>query len=140
MTLQLELLGETLVICRLPALAPLPDWAVRASLSSITRTADELSIVCLASAVPKSPPEDIQIERGWRCFRVRGTLDFKLTGVLASLVQPLADAGISLFALSTYNTDYVLVKGHEVTPARRVLAARGHTITTPPNSTPAEPS
>jgi hypothetical protein len=96
-------------VCRLAAEAPLPAWAAGSpdgSLVSITRTADELSIVCRQDVVP----EGVRCERGWRVLRVAGTLDFTLVGVLASLLAPLAEAGVAVFVLSTFDTDYLLVK------------------------------
>ncbi len=122
---KLTILPETFAICRLAPDAALPDWAVyTGSPISITRTTDELSIVCPESRVPA----DAQAERGWRCFRVLGPLPFTMTGVLASLVAPLAEAGISIFAFSTYDTDYVMVKEEMLGQAIDVLAADGHTV------------
>ena len=103
--LQLILLPQTFAIARLPGDAAVPEWA-GGDLVSITRTAEELSIACRADDVP----EGVHCERGWRCFRVAGTLDFSLIGVLAALTVPLANAGGSVFALSTFDTDYLLVR------------------------------
>lgn len=122
---KLKVLPETFAVCRLAPDASIPDWAMFDGLPvSITRTADELSIVCPESQVPI----DVQAERGWRCFKILGPLPFSMTGVLASLVAPLADAGISIFAFSTYDTDYVMVKEAMLGPARDVLAADGHDV------------
>src|SRR5262245_54120965 len=93
-------------IVKLPPEAAIPSWASSGSFLSITRTADELSIVSPEAAVPSG----VQAERGWRCVRVAGKMDFSVVGVLASLVVPLADAGVSVFAVSTFDTDYLLVK------------------------------
>lgn len=90
----------------------------------MTRTADELSLVLPEAA--RHP--DWQAETGWRAFRVDGTLDFSLTGVLASLADPLAAAAVSLFAISTYDTDYVLVREGDLERAMAALAAAGHTV------------
>ena len=119
----LELLPTPLAICRLSADAELPAW-IAGDFQGITRTPDELSIVCDAEEVP----EEVQAERGWRCLRVAGTLEFHLTGILASLASPLARAGISIFALSTFDTDYLLVKEDALEPATRALKAEGHKI------------
>ncbi len=119
----LELLPETLAICRLPADAELPLW-VKGSFWSVTRTPDELSVVC----EEKEVPEGARAERDWRCFRVAGTLAFHLTGILASLASPLAEAGVSVFALSTFDTDYLLVKAHALEAAFNILEAEGHDI------------
>src|SRR5262245_53634988 len=102
--LSLSVLPDRLAVCRLPPESALPAPPAGAGLWSVTRTADELSLVLPESACHP----DWQAETGWRTFRVDGTLDFSLTGVLASLATPLAAAGVSLFAISTYDTDYVL--------------------------------
>ena len=117
----------TFAVCKLPPDAPLPDWAASGSLFSITRTTDELSVVCHQDAVP----EGVRCERGWRCLRVAGTLDFSLVGVLASLVGPLAGAALSVFVLSTFDTDYLLVKEQVLGLAVEVLLRHGHSISPP---------
>jgi len=122
--LTLSVLPDTFAICRLDARAPIPAWA-RGDFLSITRTRDELSIVCAQSNVP----DGIQCERDWRAFQVVGQLDFALTGILASLSAPLADAGISIFALSTFDTDYILVKARDLEKAKRVLREAKHRVT-----------
>jgi hypothetical protein len=91
---------------------------------SITRTGEELSVVCREVLVP----EGIRAERGWRAIRVAGVLDLSQVGVLASLAVPLAGAGISLFALSTFDTDYLLVKEQDLGRAVEVLVAAGHAV------------
>ncbi len=103
----------------------MPTWFVGGTLSSITCSADETSIVCAASIVPP----DITVESGWRAIKVVGPLDFGLTGILCSIAQPLADAGVSIFALSTYDTDYVLVKESGLGSAIAALSSFGHRIT-----------
>jgi hypothetical protein len=102
----------------------MPPWATAGDLFSITRTADELSVVCRQEAVP----EGIPCARGWRCLRVAGTIPFSVVGVLASLTAPLAEAGVSVFAISTFDTDYLLVKAADLEWAVDVLRRRGHTI------------
>lgn len=114
----------TFAVCRLCAGGPLPSWATAGDFFSITRTADELSVVCRESAVP----DGITGERGWRCLRVAGAMPFTAVGVLASLTAPLADAGISLFALSTFDTDYLLVKASDFDAAVGALRRHGHTL------------
>jgi len=114
-------------ICRLAAETPLPAWTAggpAGSFVSITRTAEELSIVCRQELVP----EDIRCERGWRVLRVAGTLDFTLVGVLAALLVPLADADVAVFVLSTFDTDYLLVKGDRLDAAIEVLRREGHGV------------
>ncbi|HEX9074790.1 MAG TPA: ACT domain-containing protein, partial [Anaerolineae bacterium] len=105
MGLTLSIVPGTFAICRLERAASIPEWAHIGFFSTV-RTPDELSIVCKEEIVP----EGVLCEKGWYCLKVRGPLDFVLTGILASLAVPLAEAGISIFAISTYDTDYFLVK------------------------------
>ena len=123
-TLRLSLLPEPLAICRLPPSALIPAWAMIGSFFTLTRTDEELSIVCPAARVP----EEVTCESGWRALKVAGPLDFALTGVLASLAGPLAQAGISLFAVSTYDTDYLLLKEERLAQAISALRAAGHQL------------
>jgi hypothetical protein len=125
--LKLRLLPGTFAVCRLEPDAALPAWALAGDLVSITRTPDELSIVCPESLVPNG----ILAEKSWRCIKIRGPLPFSMTGILASLVNPLAEAGVSLFAFSTYDTDYVLVKDATLERARTVLTKAGHSLEEP---------
>lgn len=122
--LTLDLLEGTFAVCRMAADAPVPGWAVGGPFVSITRTADELSVVCRQEAVP----EDVRCERGWRCLRVAGTLDLSLVGVLASLLGPLAEAGVSVVAASTFDTDYLLFPGQDFRRAVEVLRRAGYTL------------
>ncbi len=115
--ISLEALPIKLAICRLKTNAPIPDWALKHSFFSITRTDDELSIVCPESHVPKG----IKAEKGWAVLKVQGPLDFGLTGILSSLLTPLAENKISVFALSTYDTDYILIKEHALEEALEIL-------------------
>jgi len=105
-TLTLEISELELAICRLPPTSSIPDWIGKSDFISVTRTRDELSIVCREDLVP----DDVKAEHNWRMLGIQGPLDFSMTGVLASLVNPLADAGIAVFVISTYDTDYLLVK------------------------------
>jgi len=122
--LALTLLPDTLAVCRLDADAAIPAWAITRSFFSITRTAEELSIVCLQSHVP----DGTRCERDWRCLQVAGPISFTTVGVLASLVQPLAEAGISVFAMSTFDTDYILVKAADLQRAIDALRRCGHGV------------
>jgi hypothetical protein len=122
--MKLIVLENDLAVARLDATDPIPTWAASGSLYSVTRTAEELSVVCAAAAIPAN----VQAERGWRCLRVAGRLDFSLTGVLASIAGPLAAANVSIFALSTYDTDYVLVRGERLAAALEALSAAGHEV------------
>jgi uncharacterized protein len=119
--------NELLAVCRLPVDTPLPVWALSGDFFSITRTAEELSLVCLESVVDAAVPfAGLQVERGWRSLKVIGPLDFALTGILAGIASTLADAGISLFALSTYDTDYILVRQDTLTAAVEALSRAGY--------------
>lgn len=122
--LSLSLLPDRLAICRLPPDTPIPAPPAGAGLWSVTRTEDELSVILPDEA----RHSDWQAETGWRALRVDGTLDFSLTGIMASLADPLAAAGVSLFAISTYDTDYVLVRERDLKRAAAALAAEGHTV------------
>jgi len=123
-SLTLSLLPTRFAVARLPSEAPLPAWAIAGQAWSVTRTADELSIV----AAEEDVPEGVVAERGWRALRVAGTLDFGLTGILASLTAPLAAARVSIFAISTYDTDLVLVREIQLEAARNALVAAGHSL------------
>jgi uncharacterized protein len=122
--LTLSIMPETLAICRFSLEEPVPDWAFWGEFFSLTRTPDELSIVCNQADVP----EGTKCEKDWRCLKVEGTLDFALTGILASLALPLADAKISIFALSTFDTDYLLVKESHLQTAIEALSSAGHQV------------
>jgi hypothetical protein len=117
-------LPERLAVCRLAPDEPVPERLARAQFWSVTRTDEELSIVLPEELVPA----DWQAETGWRCLKVLGPLDFSLVGVLAFLAGSLAEAGVSIFAISTYDTDYILVKEGDLEQAKRSLAARGYTV------------
>lgn len=120
--MKLSIVPGSFAICRLPVSDPIPQPA--GAFWSATRTADELSVVCEEGHAPFAP----RVEAGWACLRVEGTLDFSLTGVLSSIAGPLAQAGISLFAMSTYDTDYVLVRRESLPAAARALRDAGHEV------------
>lgn len=122
--LSLRVLADHLAVCRLPASSDVPPWAVAARFFSITRTADEMSVVCPEDSVPKG----VESETGWRALQVEGPLDFSLTGVLASLAGPLAEAGVPIFALSTFETDVLLVKAERLEAAIETLRRAGHRV------------
>lgn len=121
----LTVLPFSLAVCSLPVGDPLPEWIDPARFFSLTRTSDELSLVCEQAFVPPG----VRCEPGWRALRVAGTLDFSLTGVLTALLAPLAAAGISIFALSTYDTDYILVREASLDQAVQALRDAGHRVT-----------
>ncbi|HYN22180.1 MAG TPA: ACT domain-containing protein, partial [Thermoanaerobaculia bacterium] len=120
----LMLLADRLAVCRLDPEADLPSPACRDGFWSVTRTAEEISVVLPESA---AQPE-WRIEAGWRAFQVAGPLAFGLTGVVASLTLPLAEAGVPVFVLSTFDTDYLLVKELDLERAREALAGAGHAL------------
>ncbi|MBI3962633.1 MAG: ACT domain-containing protein [Deinococcus sp.] len=122
--LTLSALPDTFAICRLHQDVPVPGWALGGDFFSITRTPDELSVVYLQSRVP----EQTKCDRGWRCLKVHGPFAFSVVGVVASLTAPLARAGISVFVVSTYDTDYLLVKEADLERAVGVLAQDGHRV------------
>jgi hypothetical protein len=123
-TLRLTSLPGALAVCRLDPHQAIPAWLAGESLLSITRTPHELSIVCGEDLVP----DDVRSEKGWRCLAVQGPLPFTLTGVLASLANPLAQAAVSLFAISTFDTDYLLVPAADLERAIATLKAAGHEV------------
>ena len=122
--LRLTLLPGSFAVARLDPASPVPEWAAAGELTSITRTAAELSIVCAQEGVPAT----VKAERDWRCLAVAGPLDFSEVGILAELTGALADSGVSLFALSTFDTDYLLVRAGDLETAVAVLRERGHSV------------
>jgi hypothetical protein len=122
-SLRLSMVPGLWAIVRLAPNEPVPGWAVGArGFVSITRTLDELSIVCPEPSVP----DGLRAERGWALIRLHGPIPFDQTGVLSSLAAPLAAAGVGLFAISTFDTDYLLVKAGDLAKAREALVAAGH--------------
>lgn len=122
----LVVLSDTLAICRLNSTQPLPAWAMgEEKFFSATRTPDELSLILADSRAPQTA----KCERGWRTFKVQGPLDFNQVGIIAGLSGTLADAGVSIFALSTYDTDYVMVKQADLDRAVAALRQAGYTFT-----------
>jgi hypothetical protein len=125
-TLTVSVMEEGLAVCRLAPTALIPQWVWGSEFVSITRTADELSIVCREELVPSG----VHLEAGWRALRVEGPLDFGMVGVLAALVQPLADASISVLAISTFDTDYLLVQAASLDRSLEALRTAGHIVRT----------
>jgi len=111
-------------ICRLAPDEPTPGWTTFATFCSLTRTGDELSIVCNQEAVPA----DVRAERNWRLLGVQGPLDLSLVGILAGLATTLATAGVSIFAISTFDTDYLLVRDDDVHRALDALREGGYAV------------
>jgi hypothetical protein len=124
MPLRLRVLPDHLAVCRLPAGSEVPPWARSGTIRAVVWTSDETSVVIAETAVP----QNVRSERGWRALMVAGPLDFGLTGILLTVARPLADAGVSIFAMSTFDTDYVLVRESSLETAIRALAGSGHRI------------
>ena len=121
---RLTVLAGRYTLHRLAAQADIPPEVTRSGFFAVTRTDEELSIVAPAGvAVP-----DARSDPGWACLKVAGPLDFGLVGILAGLSAALAEAGISIFALSTFDTDYILVKAEKLETAVKALEARGYEI------------
>jgi hypothetical protein len=123
--LTLDLLDGRYAICRLDPAQDVPAWAWSGLLASVTRTPSELSIVCAEAAVP---PTVEPVERGWCALRVAGPLDFGMVGVMARLTAPLAEAGVSILALATFDTDYLLVRQPDLPCAIAALRTAGHHV------------
>jgi uncharacterized protein len=126
--LDLELLRDDYAVCRLPVGSALPSGLVthasNGGVVSVTWTSEEMSIMCPAAHVP----EGAVVETPWRCLRVAGPVNLALTGILASIVSPLADARVNIFAFSTYDTDYLLVPSVRLNEAIAALTSAGHRV------------
>jgi hypothetical protein len=118
----------TFAVVRLPPDQVVPDWLPVEGFSSTTRTPGELSVVCPSAAVP--PDLGAPVEDGWVRLELEGPFEFHLTGILAAVLVPLAEAGVGIFALSTYDTDHVLVKDHQLDAAVEALRGAGHAVST----------
>ena len=119
-----RLTGGPYAIVRLAADASVPEWATNGEFTSITRTSEELSIV-----VPmENLPADVHSQRRWICLKLEGPFPFEMTGVLLSFIEPLSGNGIPVFAISTYDTDYVLIQEDWAGPAMDALQQAGHVL------------
>ena len=121
MALSLKEVDGSFAVCRLAAGSALPEWFRPGPFATVSWTDDELSILCHESQVPAA----VQCERGWRCLMLQGPFAFDQTGILLQVLQPLAEAKIGIFALSTFDTDYVLVKDHAFEATVKALVAGG---------------
>lgn len=123
---RLTLLGVpgSFAVCKLPTHSSIPAWATAGDLFTVTRTPDELSVVCRQEQVP----DGVTCEQEWRCLRVAGSMPFTLVGVLAALTTPVAKAGVGVFAFSTFDTDYLFVKANDWPKAVAALRAAGHDV------------
>ena len=122
--LTMKLLKEKYGVCRLDKNELIPKWAQNSDFFSITKTCDELSIVCSEDDIPI----DIKCEKDWRILKIEGPLDFSLIGILASISTILAQSGISIFAISTYDTDYILVKNKNIGDAIQALTKERYEV------------
>ena len=122
--LTVTLLPETCAFCRLDPAAPIPSWATDGLFFSVTRTADELSIFCSEAGVPP----DVKASRGWRCLKLEGPFDLSAVGVIATFAGPLAEAGISISVVSTYDTDYLFLQEPALDRTLAVLRSLGHAV------------
>ena len=118
------MLSEKLAVCQLAAGSPVPEWALAQGFFCVTQTAEELSIVCAESRMPAG----VRVERDWVALKLEGPFPFAMTGVLTSFLQPLADAGVPIFVVSTFDTDYVLMKRDRLEVALKALGAAGHEL------------
>lgn len=121
-TLRFSRVPGSFAISRLAASAAVPEWALRGLFFSVTSTGEELSIVCPSAQVPG----EIVHENGWACLKLHGPFPFSETGILASFVRPLSERAIPIFAVSTFDTDYVFVKQEWVEKAVQALCDAGH--------------
>lgn len=122
--LTLQLLNETYTINKLPQFAEIPSILSNGEMCFISRTDEELSIVCPDFMAPNN----VQQELGWRCLKVEGTMKLQDVGVLASILQPLSEAGVPVFTISTFNTDYVFVMDEQLVNVVHALQKAGHTF------------
>jgi hypothetical protein len=126
-SMTISVLPDELAICRLDPGGPIPPMPApnsRGPLWSLTVTPEEVAVICTADQAPRGA----RAEFGWRAFKVEGPLEFEIVGILESLLQPLVDARINVFAISTFDTDYVLVRAGDVRPASTALRVAGHTV------------
>ena len=119
---KLEILSGAYAISRLERTAAIPAWADGEGFVAIARTEDELSVVCLAGRVPAGVKSDDR----WRCLKFVGPFAFDETGIAAAVLNPLAEAAIGIFLVSTFDTDYLLVKADDLARTRQALAKAGH--------------
>jgi hypothetical protein len=123
-SLVLSLQPEHYAVAQLPAGSTLPAWWPGIGIRHASWTDDELSLVCEEAHAPA----DVRCQRGWRMFKLQGPFDFALTGILKAVLDPLAAAGVGIFAISTFDTDYVLVQAHQLDIALRALRGHGHHV------------
>ena len=111
-------------IVRLAPDAVAPEWATKGEFTSISRSTEELSVVCPAENLPR----DVETQHQWQCFKLEGPFPFSMTGVLLSFIEPLSSRGIPIFAISTFDTDYVLIQEEFMGAALSILDEAGHEL------------
>jgi uncharacterized protein len=124
--LNLSLLEGRFAVVQLEPKSPVPAWALEGEFFTVSKTSEELSIVCLESNVPTN--SNMRLERDWACLKLQGPFEFSLTGILLSVLEPLAKVNVGIFALSTFNTDYVLVKAENLEKTIVALEGAGHLV------------
>ena len=122
--LNLSLLEGRFAVLQLDPSASIPTWALEGEFFTVSRSSEELSIVCLESNVP----DGLRLERDWACLKLQGPFEFSMTGILLSVLEPLAKAEVGIFAVSTFDTDYVLVKNDLLETAIAALESVGHRV------------
>jgi hypothetical protein len=121
---RLSRLAGSYAVCRLDAGSPIPAWADGEGFVSISRSDDELSVVCRAERIPA----DVKQDQGWVCYKFIGPFAFDETGIVSSVIAPLSDAGIGIFVVSTFDGDHMLIKRTDVASAEPVLDVAGHSL------------
>jgi uncharacterized protein len=124
--LNLSVLGGRFAVLQLGPNSRIPAWALEGEFFTVSRTSEELSIVCLESNVPAK--SNMRLERDWACLKLQGPFEFSLTGILLSVLEPLAKVNVGIFAISTFNTDFVLVKSEHLEAAIVALEGAGHSV------------
>ncbi|HSS96694.1 MAG TPA: ACT domain-containing protein [Terriglobales bacterium] len=122
--MKFRVISGSFAVCRLAAADPIPQWATKGTFTSVTRTEDELSIVCPLENVPK----EHKPESPWTCLKIEGPFAFSQIGILHAFIRPLVEAGISILAIATYDTDYVLVQEFSADAAIQALRSVGHVL------------
>ncbi|KPI52005.1 amino acid-binding protein [Clostridioides difficile] len=122
--MKLKLFAEEYAVCRLNNDSKIPEWIDTKNFYSITKTEDELSVVCSNNNIPS----DVKSEKEWRILKILGPLDFSLIGILSKLSGLLAENKISIFAISTYDTDYILIKEKDIENACKILTCNGYEV------------
>src|SRR5580693_9135061 len=122
--LKLSLLPDLLAVCRLEHGHEIPGWATKGGFFSLSRTSEELSVICASDSVP----ENVRASRGWRAIKIEGPLDLDLVGILVSVAVPLAHAGIGILPIGTFDTDYVLVRDRQLGEALKALRTTGFNV------------